>query len=410
MNAPVLTRRALNRATLHRQLLLARADRRPAELLEHLVGMQAQTPHTWYVGFWSRLRDCRPEAVAELLTTREAVRIALMRSTIHLVTAADALALRPLLQPVIERGTAHTYGRRLAGLPRDEVVAAGRELLDERPLTLGQLGTALGRRWPDRDPAALAQAVRAWVPLVQVPPRGVWGRSALAAHQSVEHWLGVAPPRAASVEEAARSVEEAARSVEEAARSVEEAARSVEEAARSVEGSARSVEELVLRYLAAFGPASVRDVQVWSGLTRLAEVLERLRPSLVTFRDESGAELFDLPDAVRPDPDVPAPPRFLYDFDNLLLSYADRSRVLTDEFRARSAVRNGQLPRGLLLDGVTAGIWTTAIERDSALLTVEPFARLSGVDAEALTVEGVGLLRFLAGEECRPEVRIVAPN
>ncbi|AVT39944.1 winged helix DNA-binding domain-containing protein [Plantactinospora sp. BB1] len=382
MNAPVLTRRALNRATLHRQLLLARADRRPAELLEHLVGMQAQTPHTWYVGFWSRLRDCRPEAVAELLTTREAVRIALMRSTIHLVTAADALALRPLLQPVIERGTAHTYGRRLAGLPRDEVVAAGRELLDERPLTLGQLGTALGRRWPDRDPAALAQAVRAWVPLVQVPPRGVWGRSALAAHQSVEHWLGIAPPRAASAEEPARSVE----------------------------GSARSVEELVLRYLAAFGPASVRDVQVWSGLTRLAEVLERLRPSLVTFRDESGAELFDLPDAVRPDPDVPAPPRFLYDFDNLLLSYADRSRVLTDEFRARSAVRNGQLPRGLLLDGVTAGIWTTAIERDSALLTVEPFTRLSAVDAEALTVEGVGLLRFLAGEECRPEVRIVAPS
>ncbi|MDG4790117.1 winged helix DNA-binding domain-containing protein [Micromonospora sp. WMMD1102] len=368
MHGKLLSRRALNRATLHRQLLLRRSDRTPVEALEHLVGMQAQTTHTWYVGFWTRLRDCPPEAVAELLTDRRAVRVALMRSTIHLVTAADALALRPVLQPVVERGLTQTYGRRLTGVDRDEVVATARELLDERPLTFGQLGKALARHWPEHDPEALAQAVRALVPLVQVPPRGVWGRSGLAAHQSVEKWLGQLPPPAGSVD------------------------------------------DLVLRYLAAFGPATVRDVQVWSGLTRLAEVLERLRPSLVPLRDETGAELFDLPDAVRPDPDVPAAPRFLYDFDNLLLSYADRSRVLTEEFRSRSVTRNGQLPRAVLVDGFTAGTWTTVVERGSALLTVEPFARLSAADAAALEVEGADLLRFLAGDDCSPEVRIVGPR
>jgi hypothetical protein len=369
MTRAVLHRRALNRATLHRQLLLSRSGLSAIEAIEHLVGLQAQTTQTWYVGLWTRLLDCRGEAVGELLTTRQAVRIALMRSTIHLVTADDALALRPLLQPAIERGMGGgNHGRLLAGLAREDVVAAGRDLLDERPLSFDELGRSLGQRWPDRDPAALALGIRAWVPLVQVPPRGVWGRAGIAAHTSLETWLGAEPRRD------------------------------------------YPIEEMLSRYLAAFGPATVRDMQVWSGLTRLAEVVERMGSRLVGYRDANGAELFDLPDAVRPDPDTPAPPRFLYDYDNLLLSYDDRSRVVTDGYRQRNTSRNGMLPRAILLDGYTAGTWTTSVARGTATLTITPFARLSNVDAEALTVEGESLLRFLTDGKPALDVRFVEPD
>jgi hypothetical protein len=254
-----LTRRALNRATLDRQLLLRRADLAPLEAIERLVGVQAQTPHTWYVGLWSRLTDFRAEDVAELLTQRRAVRIALMRSTIHLVSAADALAIRPVVQPVLDRELFHNFihGRSMRGLATAEVVAAGRELLDARPATPARLGRLLSERWPDRDPASLAYAVRNLLPVVQIPPRGVWGASGQTVHAPLESWVG-APLR-----------------------------------------TDQTVDALLLRYLGAFGPATVRDVQTWSGLTRLAEVLDRLRSRLATFRDESGAELFDLPDAAR---------------------------------------------------------------------------------------------------------------
>jgi hypothetical protein len=223
----VLSRRALNRATLARQLLLRRADLSVSDAVAHLAGMQAQTPHTWYVGLWSRLARFRPEAVADLLTNRQLVRLALLRSTIHLVTAADCLAWRPIIQPVLERGMNSNFGKHLVGLDRDAFVAAGRALVDERPLTFAALGTRLAEQWPGRDQAALAQALRAWVPLVQVPPRGIWGRSGPIAHTSAEAWLG------AEV------------------------------------SSAPAPQHMIQRYLAAFGPATVKDIQTWSGLTRL---------------------------------------------------------------------------------------------------------------------------------------------
>ncbi|MBQ1011270.1 winged helix DNA-binding domain-containing protein, partial [Micromonospora sp. M51] len=172
-----LTRRALNRATLDRQLLLRRADLTPLQAIEHLVGLQAQTPHTWYVGLWNRLTECRPEDIGALLTQGRVVRIALMRSTVHLVSASDALALRPLVQPALDRDlfANHTHGRSMRGLDTAELVAAGRELLDEQPRTPGELGRLLAQRWPDRNPASLAYAVRNLLPVVQTPPRGVWG-------------------------------------------------------------------------------------------------------------------------------------------------------------------------------------------------------------------------------------------
>jgi hypothetical protein len=365
--ATTLDRRSLNRATLARQLLLDRSTMNPLEAIEHLVGLQAQTPHTWYVGLWGRLAGFDPQVVADLLLARQVVRIALMRSTVHLVSAADALALRPLLAPVGERSFRSNFGKNLADLDLEEIAAAGRAVLDERPLIFSELGRELGKRWPGWDEASLAQVVRAYVPLVQVPPRGVWGASGRAAHAPLESWVGKGPVRE------------------------------------------YPVDEMVVRYLGAFGPASVRDVQVWSGLTRLREVVDRLRPRLVTFRDELGVDLFDLPDAPRPGPDAPAPARFLYDFDNLLLSHADRSRVVTDAYRAQDLEPEGPAPRLILLDGFTAGFWSMEMTRDAATLRVRPFAPLSTPDGDALTAEGADLLAFLAPAAVTREIRFETP-
>ena len=349
-----LDRRELGRATLARQSLLERSTRPVEDLVAQLAGLQAQTPQTWYVGLWSRLAGFDPERVSALLLERRLVRIALMRATIHLVTTDDALAWRPLLDPVIERGLRGNWGAGLDGVDRTSLVEVGRALVEERPLTFAALGSALAEQWPDRDPATLAQAIRTWVPLVQVPPRGLWGRSGPVAHTSVEHWTG------------------------------------------SAVSATSSLEDLVLRYLGAFGPATVRDVQTWSGLTRLREILERLRPRLACFRTEDGADLYDLPEAPRPPADVPAPPRYLYDFDNLLLSHADRSRVLLEEVRRLPSSGNGVLPSLLLVDGVTAATWRLGAGADRGVLTVTPLRPLSRPQVSALTAEGVRLLALLA--------------
>jgi hypothetical protein len=350
----VLGRRALNRATLARQMLLHRAKLPVSEAVAALVGLQAQTTHSWYVGLGTRLEGLEPKEVGKQLEERRLVRVALMRSTIHLVTAEDCLALRPVVQPVIERSVRGQFGRRLEGLDREEVAAAARVLVEERPRTFSELARLLEKRFPGRDAFALGQAIRAWVPLVQVPPRGVWGKSGRAAHTSVEAWLGEAPSLGSSPE------------------------------------------DLIVRYLGAFGPASVKDAQTWSGLTRLREVIERLRPSLVTFRDEHGAELFDLPDAPRPDPHTPAPPRFLYDYDNLLLSHADRSRVITDGYHEQGFASDGPMPSIVLLDGFTSATWKITRQRGTATLTIRPFERLLDEDATALAEEGARLLAFVA--------------
>jgi hypothetical protein len=352
----VLSRRALNRATLERQLLLRRSRMPVLEAVEHLVGVQAQTPHTWYAGLWTRLAGFRPEDAAALLENRALVRIALMRSTIHLVTAADCLALRPLVQPILERTLSSNFGSRLRGIDREELIAATRAALEERPLTFKALGTLLAERWPDCDPAALSQAARAWVPLVQVPPRGVWGVSGPIAHTTAESWLG------------ANLADQP------------------------------SVARMIVRYLAAFGPATVVDIQTWSGLTRLREVVDTLRPQLVTFQDEEGRELFDLPDAPRPDPDMPSPPRFLYDFDNLLLSHADRSRVVTNELRRQQYDPHGWTPSFVLVDGFTMADWRITRDQGAATLTIRPFVRLSDDDTTAVAQEGARLLAFAAAE------------
>ena len=354
--APVLTTRAINRATLARQLLLERSTLPLTAVIEHLVGLQAQTPHTAYVGLWSRIAGFRPDELSELMLDRRVVRIALMRSTIFLVTARDAWALRPLIQVVQDRMFQGQFGRRLDGLDRATVLADGRAFLEVEPQTFSALGRHLAARWPERDHLALEMLVRTGVPLVQVPPRGLWGRSGAVKHTSIEAWLGEPP------------------------------------------ADGLTVDGLVLRYLRAFGPASVMDAQMWCGLTKLGDVFERLRPDLLVFRDERGRELFDLPDAPRPDPDTPAPPRFLYDYENLLLSYADRSRAIDPERVRHIVVRQNVGISTFLVDGFVAGTWQVERERDRASLVIRPLSPLARTDERALLDEGEALLAFLAAE------------
>lgn len=352
----VLGTRALNRALLARQMLLKRAELSALEAIQRLGGLQAQAPLAPYFSLWTRLEGFQPDELSDLIQERKVVRIALMRSTLHLVSAQDCLDFRPLLQSVHDRGLQGSFGKALADIHLEELSLLGRELVEAEPLTFNQLGKRLQAAWPDHDPAALSAAVRTRVPLVQLPPRGLWGQSGQATHTSAESWLG--QPLTAGP----------------------------------------SLDKMILRYLAAFGPASVKDIQVWSGLTRLNEGIERLRPELVTFRDEHGSELFDLQGAPRPDPDSPAPPRFLGEFDNMLLSYSDRTRILNELDRKRVFTVNGIIRPTILLDGFVCGTWRINRERGCTALLIEPFQRLTGTEREALTEEGLRLLQFAAAD------------
>jgi Winged helix DNA-binding domain len=370
MPAEVLSRDALNRALLDRQLLLRRTPLpegearagRVIETVEHLAGLQAQAPFPPYYGLWSRLEGFRPEDLAGLLLDRRVVRIALMRGTIHLVSARDCLLLRPLVQPVLDRAVT-VLGRQLEGVDREALATAGRDLLEQRPLTFSELGAQLAQRWPGCPVNALAQTVRAAVPLVQVPPRAVWGRAGQAAHTTAESWLG-----------------------------------------RPLDAGA-TLDQLVTRYLAAFGPGTVRDIQAWSGLTRLGEVVSRLRPGLRTFRDEQGAELFDLPDGPRPAPDTPAPVRLVAEFDNLILSHADRTRVISEPNRKRLYSKNGIFPGTVFVNGFAAGIWRLDRSRAAAVLTIELFGPLGRRDRDAVASEAERLLGFAAPDVPGPDIR-----
>ncbi|KZB80018.1 winged helix DNA-binding domain-containing protein [Amycolatopsis regifaucium] len=347
MKTETLSPRALNRATLARQLLLDRADLPAVTAIERLAGLQAQAPDSSYVGLWSRLRDFQVDELAKPLAAREVVRSTLMRGTVHLVTAEDSLALWPTIKSVIERGFLGHYSREIAGLDLAAITEAGRELLAERPRTRAEIRTALSERWPEADPVTLAYAVNSHLPLAHVTPRGLWGQTGPVAFSLLEQWVG--DPITDGI----------------------------------------SLDDLVLRYLTAFGPATVRDAQVWSGLTKLKEAFERLRPRLRTFTDTEGKELFDLPDAPRPDADTPAPPRFLPEYDNVLLSHADRTRVIPDGRRVPLPPGNGGRRGTLLVDGEFLAIW--AIK--GATLTIESPKPLR--DQDSIAEEGTRLLEFV---------------
>ena len=364
MSADVLSPRALNRATLARQLLLGRAPMAPLEAVEHLVGMQAQLPHNPYLGLWSRLAGFAPEALSTLLLDRAVVRIVVMRATIHLLSAADCLTLRPLMQPVLDAELRRhpEYGKgALEGVDLDAVLTFARRFVDESPRTGGQLRAALHERFPERNAAALAYACRNLLAFVQVPPRGVWGQTMQVTSTTAEAWLG-----------------------------------------RPLDPTP-SIDDVVLRYLRAFGPATVADISSWSRLTGMPAVVERLAPRLRTFRDERGRALHDLPGAPRPDPETPAPPRFLPEYDNVLLSHADRTRFMSAEHRGRLGAGGRAVHGSLLVDGVGRATWRI---EDGALF-VDHTGRFARGEAGAIEAEGRRMLRFLERDGAG-DVRFVA--
>ena len=350
----VLTLRELNRATLSRQMLLGREALPVSEAVGRLVGLQAQETNPPYVGLWTRLRDFGKGDLTRAMEERRVVRATLMRSTLHLMTSEDYLLLRPALQPALTRALGAFFGKRAGGLDIARLVAVARDLFEEGPCTFAELRNRLSEIEPDRDPDALAYAVRTHLPLVQVPPGGTWGSGGRLAYALPESWLGRAP----SGTEAPR--------------------------------------ELVLRYLAAFGPSSVKDVQAWTGMVRLKDPLEEMRGELRTFREEAGVELLDLPDAPLPPADAPAPPRFVPAYDNLILSHADRTRVISDEHRKKVFLSAGRVRPTILIDGFVRGAWNIPKTRADApaTLVIEPFEPLTDPDRDALIAEGENLLRF----------------
>jgi winged helix DNA-binding protein len=359
----VLTVRELNRALLERQGVLARQRIAPLAMVERLVGMQAQVPENPYVALWSRLARFAPDDLSGLIERREAVRAQLMRATIHLVSARDCLAFQPVTGEVLAKVFNSPWAAGLNGADRDAVVAAGLEALAERPRTRAELAELLAPRWPEADPPALAHAVTFNAALVQVPPRGLWRATGQATWAPAEDFLGrpLAPEP--------------------------------------------NADAMVLRYLAAFGPATVADVRTWSGLTGLRAVAERLRPRLRTFRDEQGRELLDVEDGPLPDPDTPAPVRFLPEYDNVGLSHADRARLFRGLGPGPPFPRGGRSFGTLLVDGFYRANWgldadgTLTIDRFAARPDDPPDTR------EAIATEGEGLIALLLPEADAPRIR-----
>lgn len=337
-----LSRRALGRATLARQLLLERHALPAVDAIERLGGMQSQAPLAPYVGLWTRLAGFDPGELSKLTEERRVVRTHLMRATVHLVSARDCLDWQ-LHFRARHAGSVAPLVRGL-DVDLDQLRAEATRLLRERPSTRVELGRLLHERWPGAEPSALAFAAAREVPICQVPPRGVWGRTGPAAWTPVESWLGE-PLRVTPVD------------------------------------------DLVLRGLAAFGPASVADLQMWSGLTRLAEVVARL--PLIRFTTGDGRVVFDLPEAPRPDEDVPAPPRFLPEYDNLLLAHADRARFNPAGRRVPLPPGPGATTGTFLVDGEWQGTWRL-LDREMVLT---PYGRM---ECDPLLAEAARLRDFLA--------------
>lgn len=336
-----LSRRALNRATLARQILLARETTDVTTAVARLAGMQAQLPKPPFIGLASRIAGFDADALRQAIAKGDVVRATLMRGTLHLVTKEDFVAWRNTIQPVL---TAAVRTIAKGTIDVEPVCEAARKFLAKDAHTFDEIRTHLVKLFPEANDRWLGYTVRMHVPLLMVPDGSTFSYPAGSRFA-----LFTKPLKKANAP------------------------------------------AFALRYLAAFGPATSADFQTWSGLRDVKSVFEELRPQLVTFRDERKRELFDLPDAPRPDEDTPAPVRFLPEFDNLLLAHADRSRVIADEDRPRIATKNLRIPQTFLVDGFVEGTWKVEKKR----LVLEPFRKLTRAQRDALEEEGTSLAAML---------------
>jgi hypothetical protein len=283
----------------------------------------------------------------------------MMRATLHLMSAADYAALRTTLQPVMQAAMGAVRGRD-EGLDVERLLPVARDLVRERPRTFNEIRELLVEAFPGVNERALGYATRMHLPLAMVPSGDRWSFPGDAPFTLAESWLGT-------------------------------------------ELAGADPEALVRRHLGAFGPASAADVQAWSGLRGIGDVLEGMRDELEVL-EYGRRKLFDLPGAPRPGEDAPAPPRLLPEFDSMLLAHKDRTRVITDEQRKSLATKNLRVKATFLVDGFAAGGWSMARKRDAATLTIAPFERLPRPVADELAAEGEALLRFVEEDAAKHRV------
>jgi hypothetical protein len=360
----ILRLRELNRATLARQMLLERQTLPVPAAIERLGGLQAQLPLPPYIGLWTRLRDFHRDDLARLIENRIVLKATLMRATLHLFTAEDYVRFRTTLQPVLAGAASAIARQRGVDFELDKVLKAARRFIGEKPRTFAEISDMVTKLMPGHDVGAMRYTVRTHLPLVQVPITSGWSYSNKPEFTLAESWLG----QPISTED--------------------------------------NLQKLVFRYLAAFGPASVTDAQTWLGL-KLKDMFEMLKPGLQTYRDEGRRELFDLPDVALPAEDVPAPVRFLPEFDNLLLSHSNRTRVIADEWRSKVYLPGLRVAATILVDGFVRGTWKIEKTKAVATLVIQPFDKLTKRDRAALIEEGEGLLRFVEAKAKSFEVRFV---
>jgi winged helix DNA-binding protein len=338
----VLTLRELNRATLARQLLLERKRLSPTAVIERLVGIQAQWPSAPYVGIWTRTTRFKRGALERLLATGAVVKATVMRQTLHLVTPRDYALIRAAMSE-----TNFPWESALAG----RLAPTVRKLAAAGPVASADAIAHLERKHR----ISGISARRAW--------RAARIRAHLVHHHETALWNARPEGRFVAIDEPEAHVPLEARA------------------------------ELIRRYLAAFGPSSLRDIGQWSMMH-----VPELKASLATldhlrrFRDEQGRELFDVPRGPLPDPDTPAPVRFLPKWDNVLLAWADRTRVLPEAYRKRVIGMNGDVAQTFLVDGFVAGTWNA----DQGRVRTKPFGRLSSVQRRELQEEAARLEAFLA--------------
>jgi hypothetical protein len=351
----LLSTRQLNRATLARQLLLERQALGIVEATEHLLGLQAQVTEGPYQGLWSRLQRFRPEDMTALIVDRSLARATTMRGTLHLHSADDLIGIRTLIAPFLKQVWQSNFRKRFGDNDEEAVLKAAIKLVDQDPMTAGALGKRLKEKFPTAEPLSMTALLQSRETLIQIPPTRIWGSGHAPILIRLENWLP--PPHERPL----------------------------------------SRKTLVRRYLRAYGPASVNDMQIWSRLTRLGTEFEALRDGLVRFSDENGRTLYDLPDAPRPDAGTPAPVRFLPLYDNVYLGYDNRRRMLSEATAHLINMFQAFKP-AVLIDGVIDAGWVISVRKGAAVIEVESYRKLGKREIDEVEKEGMSFLKFMQPE------------
>ncbi len=344
-------------------MLLSREKVSVTDAIDRLAGMQAQEAKPPFLGLWSRLQGFEREHLILALRKRTVIRATLMRGTLHLMTQKDFLRVRGAIQPALDRGLKSILRDRLGALDLAAVLTEATAWFGADAHTFDDLRVHFTSKWPKADIRAMAYAARLKLPLIMVPTDAPWGYPG-AAEFTLVGW----------------------------------------------KFAAADVEALVTRYLGAFGPSSVADMQSWSALDKLQPTFDAMRSKLVVFESDKKRELFDLPKAPRPEEDTDAPVRFLPEFDNFVLAHADRSRLIDDEHRSKVVTKNLRVRATFLIDGRVAGTWKLDRKKTTATVTLEPFVKLTKTARALLEEEGVGVARFYEPDATQHEIIVGAPS